>query len=213
MAPAGGTVRDVLVFAGRITDLHAQIVDPDGTIGVEVTAVDQLADLENRYVGEEPWSAEAFAKRVGRITAAAGVAVPASIDPRLAPLVVSWRDVDHQAAGGLLAELAAGVDAVLWSATHSTTGPYLWFEDVGDRSSSEVLEDVGGIVTIVLSSERPGGRTRIDGCQIAADELTWIRDVSDVITRVDVTWKDQTVDQDGNPSPTDRAVRVADADL
>ena len=213
MAPAGGTVRSVLVFAGRITDLTAQIVDKAGTLGVTVTAVDQLADLENRYVGDVPWLAEPFATRVGRITAAAGVTVPASIDPRLAPLTVSWRDVDHQPAGGLLAELAAGVDAVLWSATHSTTGPYLWFEDVGERTSGEILVDVDGIVTIVVDSERPGGRTRIDGCQIAAEELTWIRDVSDVITRVDVTWKDQTVDQDGNPSPTDRAVRVLDADL
>ena len=213
MAPAGGTVRSVLAFAGRITDLTAQIVDPDGTLGVTVTAVDQLADLENRYVGELPWPAEAFATRVGRITTAAGVTVPATIDPRLAPLVVSWRDVDHQPAGGLLAELAAGVDAVLWSATHATTGPYLWFEDVGDRTSGEVLEDVDGIVTIVVDSERPGGRTRIDGCQIPAEDLTWIRDVSDVITRVDVTWQEQTVDQDGNPAPTDRAVRVADAAL
>jgi hypothetical protein len=213
MAPAGGTVRTVLAFAGRITDLTAQIVDPDGTIGVTVTAVDQLADLENRYVGEEPWLAEPFATRVGRITAAAGVTVPATIDPRLAPLTVTWRDVDHQPAAGLLAELAAGVDAVLWSATHATTGPYLWFEDVGDRTSGEVLEDVDGIVTIVVSSERPGGRTRIDGCQIPAEDLTWIRDVSDVITRVDATWKDQTVDQDGLPAPTDRAVRLTDAAL
>jgi hypothetical protein len=212
-APAGGTVRSVLAFAGRITDLAAQIVDPDGTLGVTVTAVDQLADLENRYVGDVPWLAEPFATRVGRITAAAGVAVPATIDPRLAPLTVSWRDVDHQPPGGLLAELAAGVDAVLWSATHATTGPYLWYEDVGERASAEVLEMVDGIVTIVLSTERPGGRTRIDGCQIAAEELTWIRDVSDVITRVDVTWKDQTVDQDGNQAPTDRHVRVVDPDL
>ena len=213
LAPAGGTVRDVLAFAGRITDLTAQIDDPDGTIRLEVTAVDQLADLENRYVGDEPWLAEPFAVRVGRILAAADVTVPALIDETLRDLVVTWRDVDNQAAAGLLAELAAGVDGVLWSATHATTGPYLWFEDVAVRTAGEMLELQNGFVTIVVSSERPAGRTAIDGCQVDAFALTWIRDVSDVISRVDATWREQTLDQDGLPSPTDRGIRVVDAEL
>ncbi len=213
MAPAGGTVRDVLAFAGRITDLSATIDDPDGTIRVAVTAVDQLADLENRYVGDEPWLVETLAARVGRIVAAAGVTVPVLIDEPLRNLYVTWRDVDHQAAAALIAELAAGVDGVLWSATHSTTGPYLWIEDVAARAQVAVLTEVDGIVTIVVSTERPHGRTTIDGCRIPIDELTWIRDVSDVITRVDATWKEQTSDGEGNPSPTDRNLRVRDADL
>ena len=83
MAPAGGTVRTVLVFAGRITDLTATIDDPTGTFRIDVTAIDQLADLENRYVGAEPWLAEPFATRVERILAAAAVTVPALIDESL----------------------------------------------------------------------------------------------------------------------------------
>ena len=130
----------MLVFAGRITDLSATIDDPDGTIRVAVTAVDQLADLENRYVGDEPWLAEPFATRVGRILAAADVTVAALIDESLRDLIVTWRDVDNQSAGALIAELAAGVDGVLWSATHSTTGPYLWIEDVAGRAQTQVLE-------------------------------------------------------------------------
>ena len=72
---------------------------------------------------------------------------------------MSWRDVDNQPAGALLAELAAGVDGVLWSATHSTTGPYLWIENVADRAQVETLEHVGGVVTIVVSTRngRPAG--------------------------------------------------------
>jgi hypothetical protein len=213
LAPAGGTVRTVLAFAGRITDLTAQIDDPAGTIRVAVTAVDQLADLENRYVGDEPWPAEPFATRIGRIVAAAGLTAPTLIDEPLRDLIVSWRDVDNQAAGALIAELSAGVDGVLWSATHATTGPYLWIEDVAARTAGEVLEEVNGIVTIVVSSERPAGRTRIDGCQVDAYALSWIRDVSDVITRVDATWKEQTLNDQGTPAPTDRALRVLDADL
>jgi hypothetical protein len=213
MAPAGGTVRSVLVFAGRITDLSATIDDPTGTLRIDVVAVDQLADLENRYVGAEPWLAEPLATRVDRILAAADVTVPAVIDGPLQDLIVSWRDVDNQAAGALIAEHAAGVDAVLWSATHSTTGPYLWIEDVAGRVGGQVLADVDGVVTIIEDSERPVGRTTLDGCQIDAEALTWIRDVSDVITRVDATWLEQTLDDEGNPAPTDQAIRVVDSEL
>ena len=165
-APAGGTVRDVLVFAGRISDLAATIDDPSGTVRIDVIAVDQLADLENRYVGDEPWTAEPFADRVERILSLAAVSVPATIDAGLADLIVTWRDVDSQSAGALIAELAAGVDGVLWSATHSTTGPYIWIEDVTGRAQVESLELINGLVTIVIAGERPAGRTALDGCQI-----------------------------------------------
>ena len=161
MAPAGGTVRTVLAFAGRITDLSADDRRPRRDVPRStVTAVDQLADLENRYVGAEPWLAEPFATRVDRILAAAGVDRPRPRSTkRSGDLIVSWRDVDNQSAGGLIAELAAGVDGVLWSATHSTTGPYLWIEDVDRPRPAEVLERVDGIVTIVDRTERPAGRT------------------------------------------------------
>ena len=58
-----------------------------------------------------------------------GVTPTATIDEGLRDLIVSWLDVDHQPAGWLIAELAAGVDGVLWSATHASTGPYLWIEN------------------------------------------------------------------------------------
>ena len=40
-----------------MTDLAATM-DPAGTLRVDVTAVDQLAELENRSVGDVPWPAE-----------------------------------------------------------------------------------------------------------------------------------------------------------
>lgn len=209
-APAGGTVRDALVFAGRITDLQARVVDGDGTVRVEVTAVDQLADLENRFVGDEPWIAEPLAARVNRIVAASGAGVTVRIDDPLGTFQVSWRDVDNQGAGALLAELAASVDGVLWSATHATTGPYLWFENMTHRAQVGVLELVDGIVTIVVDSGRAPGRTVLDGCQIPTEALTWIRDVTDVVTRVDLTWLEQLTTE-GLPTPTERNVRVLDA--
>jgi hypothetical protein len=122
-------------------------------------------------------------------------------------LMVSRRDVDHQPAGGLLTELAQGVDGVLWSATHATTGPYLWLEDPTARASLATLALEGGIVVIVpATSGRAPGTTPLDGCDLPADEIRWVRDVTDVITRVDATWLDQTT----SPDVTERSVRVVD---
>ena len=205
-------VRDVLVFAGRITDLSARSSNRDGSVRVEVTAVDQLADLENRYVGDEPWPAETLTVRVGRIASASGADVDVRVDDPLGALFVSWRDVDNQAAGALFAELAASVDGVLWSASHATTGAYLWIENVTLRAQVGVLELVGAFVTIVVDTEsgRPPGQTVIDGCQIPTEPLTWIRDVTDVLTRIDVTWLEQTTSE-GLPAPTERRIRVLDS--
>ena len=204
--PADQLIRDVLVFSGRVTDMSATVMATDGTLRVEVTATDQMADLMNRYVGSTPWPAEPMGTRVGKILAAAEADVDVLIDDPLAGLVVSWRDVDSQPAGGLLSELAAGTDGVLWSATHVTTGPFLWIENPSLRASLGTLQAGGR----VRRDRRRGprrtvpGRTVIDGCQIADMDVTWLRDVSDVITRVDATWLEQTT------PPTERTVSVRD---
>ena len=214
LAPPSGTDREALVFSGRVTDLTATIDDPDGTLRVDVTATDQLADLQNRYVGDVPWPKEAFSVRVAKILTAA--AVPGGVDTRidnpLSTLQVSWRDVDNQPAGGLLSELTAGVDGVLWSATHATTGPYLWFENPALRAQTGRLTLSGATVVIVVDDPggRAPGRTTLDGCTLPDDPVTWRRDVTDVITRVDATWQEQTVDDEGNPQPTERTVQAVD---
>jgi len=207
LAPPGPATRNVLVFSGRISDLAAT-VDDDGTARVQVTAVDQLADLANRNVGDEPWVAEPLSTRAQRIVTLSGAGVSLTIDQPLGALIVTRRDVDSQPAAGLLQELAAGVDGVLWSATHQTTGPYLWIENPARRATLAVLALVGGVVVILpdTSSNAPGGRTAIDGCFLPQGEVTWTRDVTDVLTRVDLTWQEQTT-----PDLTERNVRVADA--
>jgi hypothetical protein len=214
-APASGNVRDVLVFSGRVTDLAAAIDDDQGTLRVEVTAVDQFADLQNRYVGDIPWLSQSLLGRVTNILAAA--AVPGltisdvKIDTPFGALVVSWRDVDRQPAGGLLSELAQGVDGVLWSATHATTGPYLWYESPANRATVGTLALVGQYVTVtVVDPNRAPGRTVLDGCDLAVDEVQWVRDVTDVITRVSASWLEQTVDTEGKQQPTERTVEVVD---
>src|SRR5262245_33256706 len=180
MAPPVST-RDVLVFSGRLTDLAAELVDAAGTLAVEATAVDQLADLQNRYVGDTPWPSQIVAARIAAIISASGADVDTRLDTPLDTLIVSRRDVDNQPAGGLLQELAAGVDGVLWSATHATTGPYLWLENVANRAALATLALQGGLVVIVPPStgQRPPGRTDLDGCDLPDTDTKWVRDVTD----------------------------------
>jgi hypothetical protein len=204
--PPGAVLRPALVFSGVVTDLAATM-DRVGTLRVEVTAVDQLAQLENRGVGDVPWPAEPLTARVDHILTAAGVVQPARIDAPLGASVVSWLDVDNQPAASLIAEHAQGVDGVLWSATHATTGPYLWIENPGNRAQTGELEMVGALVVIVAVDEARGA-TSLDGCLLPLDPITWVRDVSDVLTRVDATWSEQTLNDDGLPAPTDRTVTV-----
>ena len=208
MAPATGLTRDVLVFSGRVTDMVAGL-GFDGTARVEVVATDQLADLNNRYVGDVPWPAETVAARFGKIIAASGAEVETRLDNPLAGTTISRRDVDNQPAGGMMTEIAAGVDGVLWSATHSTTGPYLWLENPMLRAQVGALTLVGGVVVITVGDpgNRAPGRTTIDGCDVESPDVTWTRDVADVITRVDATWLDQST----SPEPTEAGVRVVDA--
>src|SRR5262245_50970622 len=106
ISPADALMRDVLVFSGRLTDLGAEIDDAAGTLRVEATAVDQMADLQNRYVGDTPWAAQTVTQRYAAIITASGADVDTRLDPSIAGLTVSRRDVDNQPAGGLLSEIA-----------------------------------------------------------------------------------------------------------
>jgi hypothetical protein len=203
IAPAGGLIRDVLVFAGRVTDLGATI-DPDGTFRVGITAVDQLADLENVWIGAEPWPAETVAARCSRIIAAGGVPVTIRIDPGLDTLTISKRDVDNQPVGSLLGELAAGIDGVLWSAEHATTGAYLWLENMSSRAAVGTLELSGTVIVIVpAAGNRPAGVTVLDGCRIPLESVSFGRDVADLINGIDATWAEQT-----SPNVTEHTAHV-----
>jgi hypothetical protein len=204
--PAGETIRPALVFSGVVTDLAATM-DNVGTLRVEVTAVDQLAELENRAVGDVPWPAETLRARVDHVLADLGGIVTARIDTPLDTAMITWQDVDNQPAASLLGEYAQGVDGVLWSATHETTGPYLWIENPTNRAQIGELEMVGALVVIVLVDE-DRGTTSLDGCLLPIEPITWVRDVGDVITRVDATWSEQTLDDGGLPAPTDRTTTV-----
>lgn len=204
LAPVGGTERFARVFDGRITDVA---LSWDTAPTIEVTAADFTADLDNRDVGGEPWLVESVATRVARIMTLAGLPIEAEVDATVGGTLVTWRDVDSQAATGLLRGLAESVDGVLWAAVHETTGPYVRLEDPATRTPISALAmGTDGLVHIVSIAT---GR-ELDACKVLRDPIVFLQTVSDVSTRVAVGWQEQTVDDDGNPAPTERTVTIVD---
>lgn len=212
LAPAAGTVYEVLVFSGRITDMTAAWDDSVGAPVVHVTAVDFTADLDNARVGDEPWPVETMSARFNRVLTLAGLPITAQIDSGPGATPVSYQDVDSQPATEILKDLSQSVDGVLWSAVHSTTGPYLRVEDPRERTSLYRLELVDGIV-IIVEAGSVDDAIDLSACDVLRDPVEWVQDVSDVSTRASVQWLEQTVDDKGKPSPTERTVTVIDADL
>ena len=207
--------RRVLAFSGRLTDMHASAAG-DG-VSVDVTAVDWTADMANFFIGDVPWAVETMAARVARIiafwNAGLGVysAVRTIVDPVPGALPVSWRDVDNQSVMDLLTEMADTGDAVIWSAFASAQGFYLWYEDPTARMSFAMLawNPGPGLVQITGNVNASRG-IQLSACTILRDPVEWTQDVADVITRVNGTWQEQTLDDDGQQSPTERSYTLAD---
>lgn len=212
ITPSTPAVRTVLVFTGRITDVTASWDDSTGGPVAEVNAVGFTADLENRTIGGDPWPVEMVRVRSNRILNAAGLPIVAIIDSTIATTLLSWVDIDSQGAAGLLKEVATSVDSVLWPAVHRALGAYLRMEDPALREALlELAMDGTGHVAIVQSN--PDAGFDLSACMILRDPVEWVQDVSDVVTRVAVTWKQQGVDDKGNPTTTDVTEYLIDAPL
>lgn len=207
VAPESARTR-ALVFSGRVTDLSAAYVDSATT--VEVTAADISADLANVVVGDNPWPVERADARMKRIVAL----TPESVRPvwpqgwtQWAAQSIGWRDVDAQPVWGLLQDVAQSTGLVLWAATHISRGPYLYPENPEDRVPLNVWADNGGQATVTSN----GATVPLSACDVLRDPVVWGQSVSDAVTRVDVTWQEQTTDDEGQPAPTERHVLRVDA--
>ena len=187
--------RHVLVFSGRITNLQASPADPTG-VQVAVNAVDWTADLANDNIGDNPWPAEVLNARVVRILRLAATPVTTTIAPFPSAQRVSWVDIDSQPVMDLLSDLAVTADAVLWSAWTPSRGFYLWWEDPALRTALRLLavDPDTGLITIV-GNPSPSDGIYLSACQIARDPIRLTQDVTDVLTRVDLTWQEQTLER------------------
>lgn len=201
------TYRRATVANGRITDLAASAVGD--TVQVDVTASDWTADLANQNIGAVPWWAERLDDRANHITSYAPAQPAVAVDARCAAFLVSWVDVDNQPIYGLLQDLATTGDGVLWPRFGT-----LWIEDPDTRAALAVLgpDPASGLITVSGARGTTGGVV-LDSCDVLRDGLTLEQTVEDVVTRVALTWMDQTIDPDtGQTSPTDVSLFV-DADV
>jgi hypothetical protein len=207
LAPAEGTVRSVLAFRGRVTDMEAKWVPTlaGGTTQVDVTAKDFTADLANNRIGDVPWLVEALGVRVARILELAGTGVTASVDASISSTPVSYRDVDSQPAADLVTELAASVAAVAWPVVHDPGGESYWVEDPRNRPPLYMLHQntSTGQAEVVPNPVAPEA-IGLTSSNVLEEPIRWTQDVADVATRVDVTWLEQGVDEDGHPETTER---------
>jgi hypothetical protein len=212
----GNILREVAVFSGRVTDLDAGWDNGPGTVVCSVTAADFTADLAQRDVGAPAWYVETLATRFDNILYGAGLhsAIRYTIAPTLANWLVTYMDVDRQQCWPLLADLATSVDGVLWSATHRTTGPYLWLADPRVQSALYVLYVGDDGLVHVGPTAAADAAIQLDACDVLLEPVVWKQAVSDVTTRVAVTWQEQAVDDDGEPTtPTERTYTLIDAAL
>jgi hypothetical protein len=171
---------------------------------VDVTAADPIAELGNLMVGDQPWTVETLGARAARIMALTGTGIPVQVDAPAAGRQVTYRDVDRQAAAGLIQELAASAGAVAWMATHATAaGPYWLIEDPSSRRAGlYMLEMVDGIVQIVAASAA-GPFVDLSAARVLLDPARFRKSVADVTTVVDLTWLTQGVDDKGKPTTTE----------
>lgn len=215
LAPAEGTSRTVLVFDGRVTDVEAAFDNDAAAPIVTVTAVDFTADLANIRIGDVPWTVEGFETRFNRVLALSGLDVESIIDPAVAAVPLSYQDVDAQPVADLLKDYTQSVDAVLWSAVHLSTGPYLRVEGMATRPPGFMLTDDGTTPpgTVVIGPAPASAQQAISACDVLRDPITWRQTVADVATGVEVGWLEQTTDDDGKPTTKDRVVRMIDGPL
>lgn len=208
--PGTGTTRRVLVFSGEVSDVKVAPWGNQVSTQVDVTAMDLGAILGNTVIGDTPWPVQTVAVRGTRISDLAGVTTSPRIriDPPLDALQVSARDVDAQPAFQLLTDLAQSAGGVLWVATHAVTGPFLWMENPDGRAAVRELTLTGGVIVITGSTDDV---LIVSACDLLEESAEWLQSTEDVSTVVAVTWLEQGVDDDGEPTATERTVTVTDA--
>ena len=90
------------------------------------------------------------------------------------------------------------------------TAAYAW---TGPADASTSTWSTVQTHTIVIEPVNPDEGFDLSACLIERDPVTWVQDVSDVVTRVAVTWKLQGVDDEGNPTTEDVTERIVDSGL
>ena len=198
------------VFAGTITDISLEYDEEARRPILSLTAADTLADLEHIYLGGEVWETQSLQSRIEKITRALPSSIVPNIviDPVPAARTLIWQDVDNQSAASLLKSAATSAGAVMWAATHKTTGPYIRMEDPSTRGALGIISLVSGkIKTTALKAAHSLSASQL----LRAGALT--QSNSDAASVARLTWKQPGVDSDGRRTSTDHTITIEDRDL
>jgi hypothetical protein len=210
---SGGTVPItaeywVPVFRGRVTDVE---ITPDegASVLANATAVDVQAEYAHRYIGDEPWLAETATVRSNRITDLAHISripVPTPTDA----WQISWRDVDSQSTIELLQSLAVSMGCVLWLRT-GWTDQTLYYENPSNRSALLQLKyDPDAALVVISPNPNQPATIALSACDILREPTAVRQDTENIVSVVDLTWLEQTLNEDNQPQPTERHVTVSD---
>jgi hypothetical protein len=210
---AAPSVRDVLVWKGRVTSATGQAAGPFA-MTVSVTASDAGSKYANKTISDSPWPLQPLGTRMARIATLAG-APAVAVDDSLVDINLAYKEVDAQQVLDLMKDCAQSVGGVMWVASHATADDFLWLEDPASRAAVRkfIIDDTTGMVSI-------GGNGRDTSVLSATDMITldgvqWVRDVLQDIDSVDVGWLQQSTDTDGTVSTDEQTVTLTEdgADL
>lgn len=197
----------LLVWAGSVVTADAGAAG-DYAVEVQVTATEPAASLADETIGDQPWPVQSAGTRVARIAELAQTdTAPITVDPTLAGVRLTARDVDAQNVLPLLQDVAQSVGGVLWSAADPDAGAYLWLEDPSNRASlRQFLNDAtSGLVTI---TNNVPASSLVTAADLLRDPVRWRKDKTQAINSVDVTWQQQGIDDNGLPTATARTETI-----
>lgn len=196
------------VFTGRISDLPVTYSHALHRPVATLTAVEFPAEMANMRIGTQPFPGEIAENRIRRITQLTGLGIKTVIDAQPASRHLAPLDIDSQEPWGLLTSIAHSTGAILWPATHATTGPYIRFEDLDKRQALYALKiPPTGSITIDPAAQN----AVIVPANSITDKVTIKRDTTDLATLIDIRWKETTYNDKGELETHDHSETTRDA--
>lgn len=195
------------VFTGRISDVPVVWDSRLGRPVATVAAVDFIAEMANQRIGGVPWPTESAKARASRIIQASGRTIKMEMDSTVQNRLLKAKDVDSRTPSGELETIAVSTGSVLWPASHATLGEYVKFEDMALRKPLYKLSfDQAGIPTIDPLS--------LNALELPASSIhrnaQIVRDTMALATIVRIRWNEETHDDEGELSWTQRTEKAID---
>ena len=207
--PAQSPILESEVFTGTITDTSLTWDEAASRPVLTVQAADLLADLSHRRVGDEPWTVHTLTQRVNAVINALNTPVKTLIDPTPASRILCFKDVDSASAASILTDAASSAGALLWAASHRTTGAYLRFEDPYTRAALARLVMKGGRAKVESNTTA----LPLSASMLTRGGVSIEKSNADAASVARVGWKEIGVDEKGQPTQTERTITLSDPDL